>query len=170
MPRIMSKNVWKRCPCNGLVNKSETMIPSERQWIKLFSPQVIRPFIKKYLMFMYVECCPAEVCPFHSMLMALLLSCAKLLSSMLYACASMKCTVHRVCGATLVAQTSFASVQLFVLSFCLDDFALSAPFPIMVMQPVWLVMSPCKVYAASTHVFNILILCIDRVRGMLKVC
>ena len=81
-----------------------------------------------------------------------------------------RCSIHRVCGATLVAQTSFASVQLFVLSFCLDDFALSAPFPIMVMQPVWLVMSPCKVYAASTHVFNILILCIDRVRGMLKVC
>ena len=118
-------------------------------------------------MFMYLECCPAEVCPFHSMLMALLLSCAKLLSSMIYPCASMKCTIHRVCSTKSVAATSFATVQHFVLSFCLDDFALSAPFPIMVMPPVWLVMLPCKVYAASTHVFNIFMLRIDRVRGIL---
>ena len=72
---------------------------------------------------MRLERCPAEARLFCSMLMALLLSCAKLVPLMMYPCAAMKCAVHRVCGAKLVAPMSSASVELFVFSFCLDAFA-----------------------------------------------
>ena len=47
--------------------------------------------------------------------------------------------------------TSSASVELRVLIFCLVDEAYRAPFPMLNMDPVWLLMSGCTAKDASIH-------------------
>ena len=49
-----------------------------------------------------------------------------------------------------------ASVELLPFSFCLLDFACSAPVPIDIIPPVWLLILSCTAYAASIHVYMFL--------------
>ena len=65
--------------------------------------------------------------------------------------AARKCLVHSIWPIALSIATSSASVELFVLSFCLMDAVYVHPFPIDISMPLWLFMSGCTAYKLSTH-------------------
>ena len=47
--------------------------------------------------------------------------------------------------------TNSASVELFVFSFCLLEPLMTAPLPMIITPPVWLFISGCTAYEASTN-------------------
>ena len=143
----------KTFPFNGLLKKSATLF-SVGQYITLIFPLLTWSLIKKYLISMCLEYSVHEFRPFLSIQIALWLSWNKTFSFILYPWLFMKFTIHMWYGKYSVTATSSASVELFVLSFCLDDFEWMIPTLNDIVPPVWLCLFMCVANAASTQVTN----------------
>ena len=68
-PIITSLNLWNSPPCKGFVKKSAN-IASVGQYFTDTSPALILSFMKKYLIFIWRDFCPADIRPFVSNLIA----------------------------------------------------------------------------------------------------
>ena len=96
-PKMTSLNFLKRFPCRGLVKKSPT-ISKVGQYLMVIFSDLIRSFIQKYLTFMCLDFCPADIFPLVSSLIALWLSCSKKFCSRRCPCASRNILTHIVFG------------------------------------------------------------------------
>ena len=67
------------------------------------------------------------------------------------------------------AATSSASVELLVFIFCFLEIDITAPSPIVILPPVWLLKSGWTAKAASTNHVIILVLFADKVSGIVLV-
>ena len=122
IPMMMSLNLLNSFPWSGFVKKSP-IIFAVGKCIMLSSPFWTLFFMKKYLMLMCLDFCPADFLPFFSICWVLMLSWYKSLSLILYPWASMKYAVQIACGHISLAPTKSASVELFVFNFCFNDLA-----------------------------------------------
>ena len=89
--------------------------------------------------------------PFLIILMALVLSWKNMFLCTLKPCASIKCVAQMVLGKKSLTPTTSASVELFVLSFCLAHPCITTPLPIDIVPPVCPRMSRWMAYDESTH-------------------